>query len=69
MLKQTPYRAARRERENRENPQRLTVYLPQAELARIDGWGIAAGKNSRSETVRALINKSLETQEKQTGSG
>ena len=65
MLKQTPYRAARRER---ENPQRLTVILPQADLARIDDWGIAAGKNSRSETVRALLCKSLEIQEKQTGS-
>jgi metal-responsive CopG/Arc/MetJ family transcriptional regulator len=67
MRKQTPYRAARRERENRENPQRMVIFLPQAEMTRIDNWGLAAGKASRSETVRALINKSLETQEKQTG--
>jgi metal-responsive CopG/Arc/MetJ family transcriptional regulator len=67
MLKQTPYRAARRERDERESPQRLTIYLPQADLARIDNWGISAGKNSRSETVRALINKSLANQEKATG--
>jgi metal-responsive CopG/Arc/MetJ family transcriptional regulator len=60
MLKQTPYRAARRKR---ENPQRLTVYLPKADLARIDGWGIAAGKNSRSETVRALIFKALDSEQ------
>jgi metal-responsive CopG/Arc/MetJ family transcriptional regulator len=68
MLKQTPFRAARQERDERENPQRMTVYLPAADLARIDSWGIAAGKNSRSETIRSLIFKSLE-QEKQTGSG
>jgi metal-responsive CopG/Arc/MetJ family transcriptional regulator len=63
MLKQTPYKAARRER---ENPQRMVVILPQADLDRIDDWGVAAGKNSRSETIRALIFKSLETLEKQT---
>ena len=67
MLKQTPYRAARREREERENPQRLVVYLPQAELARIDNWGIAAGKISRSETVRELLNKGMANREKATG--
>jgi metal-responsive CopG/Arc/MetJ family transcriptional regulator len=64
MLKQTPYRARVSARRERENPQRLVVFLPQADLARIDDWGIAAGKNSRSETVRALINKSLGNQEK-----
>jgi hypothetical protein len=67
MLKLTPYRTAHQARSERENPQRLVVYIPQAEMARIDNWGLATGKDSRSATVRALINKSFETQEKQTG--
>ena len=66
-MRQTPYQVARREREERENPQRLVVYMPQAEMARIDAWGLATGKTSRGAAVRALINKSFETQEKQTG--
>jgi hypothetical protein len=67
MLKQTPYQVARRAREERDNPQRLVVYMPQAEMARIDAWGLASGKNCRGAAVRALINKGFETQEKQTG--
>jgi len=66
MLKLTPYRTAHQARSERENLQRLVVYMPQAEMARIDNWGLATGKDSRSATVRALINKSLE-QEKQAG--
>jgi len=64
MVKRTPYAAARRER---EKPQRLVVVLPEADLIRIDKWGVAAGKTCRSEAVRDLLNKSLESQEKQAG--
>jgi hypothetical protein len=67
MNKRTPYQVARRAREERDNPQRLVVYMPETEMARLDAWGLATGKTSRGATVRALINKSFETQEKQTG--
>lgn len=64
MVKRTHYAAARRAK---EKPQRLVVTLPKDDVARIDEWGIAAGKSCRSEAVRALLNKSLETQDKQMG--
>jgi metal-responsive CopG/Arc/MetJ family transcriptional regulator len=67
MLKLTPYRAAHQAQSERENLQRLVVYMPEAVMTRIDNWGLAAGKDSRSAAVRALINKGFETQEKQTG--
>ncbi len=60
MVKPTPYAAARRER---EKPQRLVVALPQADLVRIDNWGITAGKTSRSDAVRELLNKSLDAEQ------
>jgi len=65
MVKSTPYAAARRQR---ARPKRLVVALPQTDLARIDDWGIAAGKASRSEAVRELLNKGLADQEKQIAS-
>jgi metal-responsive CopG/Arc/MetJ family transcriptional regulator len=65
MTKATPFASARREV---VKPQRLVVALPAADLARIDNWGIAAGKISRSETVRELLNKGLADHEKQIGS-
>jgi metal-responsive CopG/Arc/MetJ family transcriptional regulator len=61
MMRQTPYAAARRER---DKPQRLVVILPQADLVRIDNWGVAAGKSCRSDAVRDLLNKGLENQER-----
>jgi metal-responsive CopG/Arc/MetJ family transcriptional regulator len=61
MTRQTPYAAARRER---DKPQRLVVILPRADLVRIDNWGVAAGKNCRSDAVRDLLNMGLQNQEK-----
>lgn len=60
MVKQSPYAAARRKR---DKPQRLVVVLPQAELTRIDNWGLAAGKTCRSDAVRDLLRQSLEKME------
>lgn len=59
MTKAPPFAFVRREV---VKPQRLVVALPAADLARIDSWGIAAGKISRSETVRALLYKSLDAE-------
>ena len=56
MTKAPPFASARRAV---LKPQRLVVALPAADLARIDSWGIAAGKISRSETVRELLNKGM----------
>ena len=64
-MKQTPYIAARK----RVKPQRLVVFMPQAELTRIDDWGVAGlAKSRRSEAVRELLGKSLELAKQQSGS-
>jgi hypothetical protein len=59
MLKQTPYQVARRAREERENPQRLVVYMPQAEMARIELGGsrparLAGGRGRSSPDQQKL---------------
>jgi len=58
MGKRAQYATARR---RRERPQRLVVLVPERDLAKIDQWGIAEGKTCRSDAVRDLINKGLES--------
>jgi len=40
-------------------PVRLVVMMPEAELARIDHWGLSTGRASRTDAVRELISQSL----------